>query len=242
MFHSEVLEKCIKNSHQLIEICGAFTTNRQGSRLRILIQLPPKMNSLINAPEKTDRSVRVLDHQLTSGLKPALLQEAIECFMDGILLLTPTGSWVHGNYYARQVCHQLTQNLAQPDRVPQQIWPVCEALVKNQQRGSSASVVEAEITTPNFNTIRVRASWLVGENSEAPFLLVTLEDRHQSMQNKAIAQVEQYRLTPREAEVWLLYQDNYSYKEIAAKLYITINTVKRHMKSIHAKRKIVVEV
>ncbi|MBW4486184.1 MAG: LuxR family transcriptional regulator [Trichocoleus desertorum ATA4-8-CV12] len=200
------------------------------------------MNSLINAPERTDRSLQVLDRRLTSGLKPALLQEAIECFMDGILLLTPTGDWVHGNYYARQVCGQLTQSLAQLQRVPQQIWRVCEVLVKNQQRSSSNSVVESEITTPNFNTIRVRASWLSAENSESPFLLVTLEDRHQSMHNKAIAEVQQYRLTPREAEVWLLYQDNYSYKKIATKLYITVNTVKRHMKSIHAKRKGVLEI
>ncbi|HEY9748207.1 MAG TPA: sigma factor-like helix-turn-helix DNA-binding protein [Allocoleopsis sp.] len=200
------------------------------------------MNSLITAPEETDRSIPALNSQLTSKLKPALLQEAIECFMDGILLLTPTGDWVHGNSYARQVCHQLTQNLEQPHRVPEQIWPICEALMKTHPRSRSAAVVEAEIITPHFNTIRVRASWLAVENSEAPLLLVTLEDRQQSIQNKAIAEVEQYRLTPREAEVWLLYQDNYSYKEIAAKLYITLNTVKRHMKSIHAKRKIVVEV
>lgn len=200
------------------------------------------MNSLITAPEETDRSIPALNSQLTSRLKPALLQEAIECFMDGILLLTPTGDWVHGNSYARQVCHQLTQSLEQLHRVPEQIWPICEALMKTHPRSRSAAVVEAEIITPHFNTIRVRASWLAVENSEAPLLLVTLEDRQQSIQNKAIAEVEQYRLTPREAEVWLLYQDNYSYKEIATKLYITINTVKRHMKSIHAKRKIVVDV
>ena len=200
------------------------------------------MNSLINAPERTDRSLQVLDRQPTPRLKPALLQEAIECFMDGILLLTPTGDWVHGNYYARQVCGQLTQSLAQLQCVPQQIWLVCEVLVKNQQQGSSALVVESEITTPDFNTIRVRASWLSAENRESPFLLVTLEDRYQSMHNKAIAEVQQYRLTPREAEVWLLYQDNYSYKEIATKLYITVNTVKRHMKSIHAKRKEALEI
>ncbi|MBD2094558.1 helix-turn-helix transcriptional regulator [Trichocoleus sp. FACHB-591] len=200
------------------------------------------MNSLINAPERTDRSIQGLDRRLTSRLKPALLQEAIECFMDGILLLTPAGDWVHGNSYARQVCGQLTQNLTQPHRAPQQIWLVCEVLVKNHQRGSSALVVESEVTTPNFNTIRVRASWLKPENSESPFVLVTLEDRYQAMHNKAIAEVQQYRLTPREAEVWLLYQDNYSYKEIATKLYITVNTVKRHMKSIHAKRKGVLEI
>lgn len=56
------------------------------------------------------------------------------------------------------------------------------------------------------------------------------------MRNLAIAQAEHYGLTSREAEVWLLRQANYSCREIAAELYISLNTVKKHMKNIHAKR------
>lgn len=49
------------------------------------------------------------------------------------------------------------------------------------------------------------------------------------------ADVQKYGLTCREAEVWFLHRNKYSYKEIADKLFVTINTVKKHMKNIYAK-------
>ncbi len=49
------------------------------------------------------------------------------------------------------------------------------------------------------------------------------------------ADVQKYGLTSREAAVWFFRQSNYSYKEIANKLFISVNTVKKHMKNIYAK-------
>ena len=63
-----------------------------------------------------------------------------------------------------------------------------------------------------------------------------MEDVYQPIQNIAIAEAEKYRLTPREKDVWLLYRANYTYKQIAAELCITLNTVKKHMKSIYSKQ------
>jgi DNA-binding CsgD family transcriptional regulator len=54
-----------------------------------------------------------------------------------------------------------------------------------------------------------------------------------------IAEVDKYGLTPREAEVWLLRRAKYALKEIATELSISLNTVKKHIKNIHAKREIV---
>ena len=45
-----------------------------------------------------------------------------------------------------------------------------------------------------------------------------------------------YGLTEREGEVWMLRLQDYSYQEIADKLYLSINTVKKHMKTILAKQ------
>jgi DNA-binding CsgD family transcriptional regulator len=41
--------------------------------------------------------------------------------------------------------------------------------------------------------------------------------------------------------VWVLRRTNHSYDDIALALYITVNTVKRHLKSIYAKRKQVLD-
>ncbi|WP_339382310.1 helix-turn-helix transcriptional regulator [Nostoc flagelliforme] len=74
------------------------------------------------------------------------------------------------------------------------------------------------------------------EGFEVPCLLVTIENQYESVKNVALTEVKKFDLTRREAEIWFLYRSNYSYKEIATKLYITINTVKKHMKNIHTKR------
>ncbi|NEQ50076.1 MAG: LuxR family transcriptional regulator, partial [Leptolyngbya sp. SIO3F4] len=44
---------------------------------------------------------------------------------------------------------------------------------------------------------------------------------------------------PREADVWILHRIGLSYQEIAARLYIALNTVKKHMKNVYAKQNLV---
>jgi DNA-binding CsgD family transcriptional regulator len=75
------------------------------------------------------------------------------------------------------------------------------------------------------------------ENLQLSCLLITVEDRDKAIKNIAVEEAQSYRLTRREKEVWLLHRDRYTYKQIASELCITPNTVKKHMKSIHAKQK-----
>jgi DNA-binding CsgD family transcriptional regulator len=51
----------------------------------------------------------------------------------------------------------------------------------------------------------------------------------------AIAEAQEWRLTPRETEVWLLRRSGYTSIGIASQLGITINTVKKHFKNIYRK-------
>lgn len=172
----------------------------------------------------------------------SLLQAVLEGFIDGILVLTEQGEWLHANTCARQICQKLTQNSSPSNLVPQEIWRACQALMESfSVCSSNAALVEDEITLTEKLTYRVRAQWLQLEDSERPCVLVTLEDRYQSIQSLTIAEAQRYGLTPREADVWLRYRANYTYKEIATELYITQNTVKKHMKNIHAKRLTAVE-
>jgi DNA-binding CsgD family transcriptional regulator len=77
------------------------------------------------------------------------------------------------------------------------------------------------------------------ENSCQEFscLIVTLEDRQQTLHNLAIADTQKYDLTTREAEIWQMRLQGQSYQAIASELYITQNTVKKHVKNILAKRR-----
>jgi DNA-binding CsgD family transcriptional regulator len=172
--------------------------------------------------------------------QPFLLQAVIEGFIDGILILSEKGEWIHANECARRICHQFTQGIVQSDRVPGEIWRTCQALMSSLNLYPNKTVIiEDEITTGNSTAYRVRAQWLTLKDNQRPCMLVTLEDRNQATQSIAIAEGQKFGLTPREADVWLRYRSNHTYKEIASELYITYNTVKKHMKNIHAKRQLV---
>ncbi len=95
--------------------------------------------------------------------------------------------------------------------------------------------MEFEVEKSKAVKLRIRAQWLQ-QDGNGDNLIVTLEDCNESSQNIAIADAKKYGLTEREAEVWLLRRANLTYKEIAQQLYITINTVKKHLKNIYAKQ------
>lgn len=169
-----------------------------------------------------------------------LFKLIVESFFDGILILTDQGEWVESNEFARQICTQLTPNQLPSNLVPQEIWVVCQALIKSYSFSPQQSEsIESEITTNRSRSLRIRVQWLKLNAIHCPCLLVILEDRSQSLHNLAISEVDKYGLTPREAEVWLLNRANYSRQEIAAELCISLNTVKKHLKNINAKRKMV---
>lgn len=200
--------------------------------------LAPKLHNHPQAFERLTFSKKQLKaNRFQYSEPPSLLQAIIEGFVDGVLILTMQGEWIHANECARRICQQLSQLTSQVNSVPKPIWHICESLVESRQLfPHERMIIEAEIDTENSAGFRIRVRWLELDESKHPYLLVTIEDRYQSTQNAAIAEAKKYGLTRREAEVWLLRRANYSYKEIAARLYITLNTVKKHMKSVYAKQ------
>lgn len=192
----------------------------------------PRNKSLVSTSEKPNPQARVLDC--------TLLQEVVENFIDGILILTEQGELVHANSLAHQIFTQLTLAQSQSNKVPQEIWHICQGLSQNcDSYPNPPQIIESEITIGKSTKLRIRVRWLKLNVITHSYLLVLLEDRHQSIENQVLAEVDKYRLTPREAEVWLLRRTNYTCKEIASLLYISLNTVKKHMKNIQAKRETV---
>ncbi len=165
------------------------------------------------------------------------LQEILEGLGDGILILTVAGELVHANASAYRICCQLNQGHFDSNSIPSAIWHLCQSLLDSQRLLSDPiMMLSDEIVLDKSTIFRIRVRFLDLETFDIPCLLVTIENRYESMKNIAIAEIKKYELTPREAEIWCLYRSNYTYKEIAVKLHITLNTVKKHMKNIHAKR------
>lgn len=165
-----------------------------------------------------------------------LFQGVLEGLTDGVLILTEQGEWVYENCQARQLCWLLNQGQP-PQTVPQRVWQVCEALIDSRRLYSQQLVViESEIHLDRTLVIRIRARWFSLAEAQHPYIVVLLEDRQASIRRRAIAESQNYGLTPRQTEVWTLHCLGYSYREIANELFIAFDTVKKHMKDIHGKR------
>jgi DNA-binding CsgD family transcriptional regulator len=178
----------------------------------------------------------------TIQINPLLLQGVLEGMTDGILILSEEGDLVYHNYYAHSICQQLDPEKTINQGIPEPIWRNCQALIDSRDIYSDQPVViESDLSLSPSRVYRIRVRWLVLEDPQRPYLVVLLEDRCQSSHNRALAEAILYNLTPRQAEVWLLRRAGFSYQQIAVELFITVNTVKRHMKEIHVKRKMAID-
>jgi DNA-binding CsgD family transcriptional regulator len=187
-----------------------------------------------------------------------LLQAAIEGFVDGLMIVTEQGEVIEANIRARQICRRLTprQLTTTPatngeaqrlPSLPDEVWRVCQALIESRDMFPGQRIIpEFEIAREESLTLRIRVRWLDLDlklsgvfRGNPPCILVTLEDRNQAIRNQVTSDIRKYNLTPCEGQVWQLRLQGYSYQAIASKLYITTNTVKKHIKSIRAKRRAV---
>jgi DNA-binding CsgD family transcriptional regulator len=204
------------------------------SRLGLLIMFSP-INQHPIASIKSSSFESGVTNNL--AIQVSLLEAVIESFVDGILILTSEYELIHINEYARQICQKLTVSSNKNYMIPEEILHICESLLDSREIFENENIfMEYEIDKGEAVKLRIRARWLRMENGQNDRILVTLEDCYLSNHNCAIADAKRYGLTEREAEVWLLRRSNLSYREIAQRLYITINTVKKHLKNIYAKQ------
>ncbi len=167
----------------------------------------------------------------------ALLQGILEGLLDGVLILTDRGEWVYSNQDAQRICQQIQPQLRSHPTVPAALWRLCQPFIASRAYPHHPSMLESELHLPT-GMIRVRLRWLSFEAGHPPYLAVLLEDQQLSQRRRAIAEAQRFGLTPRQAEVWLLRRSGYSYRDIATQLYISIDTVKRHLKDIYARQKL----
>lgn len=167
----------------------------------------------------------------------SLTQAVLEGFVDGVLLMTEQGKLVYANAPARRMCQLMNRSAAQTGLLPKAIWQNCQTLIEScNLQLEPLNVVESTIVVNPTTEFRVRARWFASPQEQGAYLIVMLEDRYQALQHLAIAEAQRYRLTRRETEIWVLRRHHYTRKEIAERLHVTLDTVKKHLKNIHAKQ------
>ncbi|MBW4629782.1 MAG: helix-turn-helix transcriptional regulator [Brasilonema octagenarum HA4186-MV1] len=187
--------------------------------------------------EKTFQRQLLDNIELHDSQRAYFFQEVIEGLQDGILLLNETGELIHANTSACSIVSEINQDSSNSNCIPPAIWCLCETLLENRSIiAKKTMIISHEIVVDKSKVFSVRVRWLNLEKCNSSYLLVSMENKYESLKNLAILEVAKYKLTPREAEIWYLYRRKLSYKEIAEQLYISMNTVKKHMRNIHAKR------
>ena len=88
---------------------------------------------------------------------------------------------------------------------------------------------------PGGIRLHLNVEWIELIDQPTKCILVTIDDLTQIAHHRAECDAYRYGLTSREAEVWELYLQGYSYREVSQTLTIALNTVKKHMKSIYNK-------
>jgi DNA-binding CsgD family transcriptional regulator len=172
-------------------------------------------------------------------VESAPLQRILDYLPDGVLVVSVNGKILRINHLGRQLCDQLIERPTSIDSVPNPIWTLCKDLLKSQQcldcHFPNQLLIEEDIKITHSSSIRTRVQFLDQRSTDLT-MLVILEDRIQAAGSRAIAESYRYGLTNRESEIWKYRCIGWTYKDISQKLFITVDTVKKHVKSIYAKR------
>ncbi len=164
----------------------------------------------------------------------------LEANVSGALVLTENHTIVYIDAGAQKILGRLNQHRDQADPLPVEVWCVAQALVENQSLFPESDWrIESRLIVDLSTILHVQGRWLQLADCDHPYRLLLFLESERSLKEKALSEAQQCKFTAREVEVWLLYRANHTYQQIADKLYITLNTVKKHMKSIHAKRRAV---
>lgn len=149
----------------------------------------------------------------------------------GVMVLTHLLELVYCNKQAKSLCDRLQDQ--NDGAVPNLVRELCQRLIAEEVVVPEPLVMEYQGVAEQF--FRLQVKWVTF--SGRTLLVVFWEDCHASLQEEFALEQAKYELTGREAEVWFLLRQEYSYQEISDLLNITLNTVKTHAKNIYAKRK-----
>lgn len=180
----------------------------------------------------------------------------LEALPQGVAVVTRNLKLIYWNSKARKICHALDSNSSNTD-LPSAVTEVCYRLLRHASLESTSLVMEYSPTSEL--TVRIHGRWLLDnfnldpgaastaqlnmvepgtQTSEKPaYMLILLENCHDTLQTELRIDQKKYDLTDREAEIWMLLRQDYSYQEIAKMLRISLNTVKTHVKNAYAKKR-----
>ena len=171
-----------------------------------------------------------------SKLNHSFLESFLESFSDGVLILSRNGELLHANNSIYSITENYANLLAQTTLLNQEISHLYRLIIENPECYQQApGFVASEIKLTRSNILKLRARKIQVAAYPQPLIWISIEDQQASLNAQALVETEKYGLSDRESEVWQLRKAHCTYPEIAALLFISINTVKRHLRNITSK-------
>lgn len=176
-----------------------------------------------------------------------ILGSLVESLQQGVIVVSRNLRPVYWNLKAKRLCRTLIGAEFSLSDLPVAVSEVCHRLIKGNRATNQPLVMECQVS--DAQTIRITVRWLnllsTPENSDVredtpdspPYILVFLENCSEALREELRIEQKKYDLTEREAEVWMLLRQEYTYQEIAKMLQISLNTVKTHVKNVYAKKR-----
>lgn len=171
----------------------------------------------------------------------------------GLLLLSRSGRVVQSSPKARAFCQALQAGTASIPQIsgqksglrcqdlwalPSQIRTLCKSMIESRNEFPNQRLqLHDEIDIGGEGCIHLNGEWVDWGEAEPTYLLITLENLAELSIQRAAFDAHRYQLTARETDVWQLALQGLSYGDIADRLFVSLNTIKRHMKSIYEKRR-----
>lgn len=120
--------------------------------------------------------------------------------------------------------------------IPEQVTTLCDFLRESCDDFPDYTLQLYDTAfLPGGIRLQLNVEWIELSDLPTKCILVTIEDLTQIAHHRAVSDAYRYELTSREAEVWELYLQGLSYREVSKELVIALNTVKKHMKNIFRK-------
>jgi DNA-binding CsgD family transcriptional regulator len=154
------------------------------------------------------------------------LPTTFENWVDGIFIFDRQGKCIMMNQTACQMAKYLSQVPEQWDQISHAIWQTCSVIINH-----SLNNAEFEISLDPVTRFRIRGLTLQMEDNTTSSIQIILEDQRQSIEHLVNTEALMYRLTLGEKAVCKSYQD------IAQVLYLSVNTIKKHLKNIRIKQR-----
>ncbi|NEZ62703.1 hypothetical protein D0962_07905 [Leptolyngbyaceae cyanobacterium CCMR0082] len=161
----------------------------------------------------------------------------------GFILFDVTGKLLRSTTKADEFCVLLHKSvpgqafgMPEPSTLPDQVLALRDFLMESCVDFPDHTLqLYDTVCLPGGIRLHLNAEWIDLADQPTKCILVTIDDLTKIAHDRAVCDAYRYGLTSREAEVWELYLQGLSYRRICKELMITLNTVKKHMKSIFFK-------